>query len=129
MNPNAQSPLTLTTGASGRASLAPMANGTPTPMQPLVPELRRLAGGFDGSTCRPVASVICPSTLYIVSRGKTCRTSFRSRYVRMGFASASKNGWMDSPFDAAFSRSAVSHGPSSALSRTPSARPSISARI
>ena len=44
LKPKAQSPLTLTTGASGLASLAPTAKGTPTPMQPFEPELRRLAG-------------------------------------------------------------------------------------
>ena len=44
LKPKAQSPLILTTGTSGRASLAPMAKGTPTPMHPLEPELRRLAG-------------------------------------------------------------------------------------
>ena len=44
LNPKAQSPFRLTTGTSGRASFAPTAKGTPTPMQPLDAEFRRLAG-------------------------------------------------------------------------------------
>src|SRR6266540_5421615 len=68
---------------SGLAILAPIPNGSPTPMVPNGPELRRWPGTKVGIDCRPKFRISCPST-----------TRMASRCIKFLISSHSRSGWI-----------------------------------